>query len=220
MITRTKHLVDIALIEEAMSSFNTEDFKTTLNEPTGSFFYDGWRIKDEYKDTIWEELLTTLRVSNHGEARIIKLDIERCYTMHADIDDRWHLALTKDKNFLVDLENLKMHSTRLGYWYYMNTGVLHSAVNFSDNPRYQLVVRQLLTNAEISNSSKIKIAVKGEHARYKFDSTISPWLNKANKDHKLNSFTVNDNVVEFNMPTADVESLQRIIPEQFEFVYE
>ena len=88
MITRTKHIVDLDLIEEATQAFKTNDFKTTLNEPTGSFFYDGWKIKDKYKNTVWEKLLNTLAIGNYGEARVIKLDIERCYTAHADIDDR------------------------------------------------------------------------------------------------------------------------------------
>lgn len=219
MITRTKHIVDLDLIEEATQAFKTNDFKTTLNEPTGSFFYDGWKIKDKYKNTVWEKLLNTLAIGNYGEARVIKLDIERCYTAHADIDDRWHLSLDRGKHFLVDLDTLELHSTKLGYWYNMDTSILHSAVNFGDNPRYQLVVRQLLNDAKIVDSSKVQIIVKGEHSRYKFDSTLSPWLNRANKDSRLNSFTVNDNIVKFNIPTDDIEILQQVVPEEFEFTY-
>ena len=93
MIVNTNCTVSISLIKAAIDSFDTNDFKTSLNEPTGSFFYDPWVIKPQFKNTPWEQLLNSLNQTVIGEARIIKLDIEKCYTAHADIDDRWYLAL-------------------------------------------------------------------------------------------------------------------------------
>lgn len=220
MIYRTKHTVDLDLIDQAMASIETNNFKTSLNRPTGAFFYDPWALKEEFQGTAWEKIINSLKVGKIGEARIIKLDIEQCYTMHADIDDRWHLALGKGQNFLVDLENYKFHSTNLGIWYNMDAGRLHSAVNFSDWPRYQLVVRQLLNPAIIKNSVNVSITVKGEHCRYVFDQTVSPWLNKANKAGHLNSFNVQESIVTFNTTKENIDKLKEIVPKEFEFKYE
>ena len=219
MISRTKFSVNSNLISRALEECKFDNFKTSLNKPTGSFFYDPWVLSEEFKGTVWEEILATLNVSSIGEARIIKLDIERCYTMHSDIDDRWHLALSEGMNFLVDLENQKFHSTNPGFWYIMDAGRLHSAVNFGDWPRYQLVIRKLLIPAVIENSVSVNIKVQGEHSRYKFDSTVSPWLNRANKSNQLNSFEVKDNVVKFNTSIENINNLKKIIPEEFDTSY-
>jgi len=219
MIVKTKCSIDPYLIQTAIKSFETNNFKTSLNCPTGSFFYDPWVIKEEFKGTVWETILNSLQVDAIGEARIIKLDIERCYTAHADIDDRWHLALGQGLNFLVDLENQTFHTTTMGVWYSMDAGRLHSAVNFSDFSRYQLVVRQLLIDANIDNSVNVEIHVLGDHGRYNFDQVISPWLNSANKDYCLNSFNVQDNIVKFNTTLSNAEHLSTIMPKEFKFTY-
>ena len=220
MIVNTNCTVSHSLIKTAIDSFNTCNFKTSLNNSTGSFFYDPWTIKPEFKNTPWEQLLNSLNQTVIGEARIIKLDIEKCYTAHADIDDRWHLALGEGLNYLVDLENKTFHTTQLGLWYSMDAGILHSAVNFSDSTRYQLVVRKLLTNADIQNSINIKIRVQGVDGRYQFDQTLSPWLNRANKRNCINSFSVNNNIVSFNTTHEELIHIKKIMPENFELTYE
>ena len=220
MIVNTNCTVSISLIKAAIDSFDTNDFKTSLNEPTGSFFYDPWVIKPQFKNTPWEHLLNSLNQPIIGEARIIKLDIEKCYTAHADIDDRWHLALGEGLNYLVDLENKTFNTTELGLWYSMDAGILHSAVNFSDSSRYQLVVRKLLTNANIENSINIQIRVQGIDGRYQFDQTLSPWLNRANKRNCINSFSVSDNIVSFNTTHEELIHIKKILPAKFELTYE
>jgi len=220
MIVNTNCTVSHSLIKTAIDSFNTSNFKTSLNESTGSFFYDPWVIKPEFRNTPWEQLLNSLNQTVIGEARIIKLDIEKCYTAHADIDDRWHLALGEGLNYLVDLEHKTFYTTQLGLWYSMDAGILHSAVNFSDSARYQLVVRKLLTNADIKNSINIKILVQGVDGRYQFDQTLSPWLNRANKRNCINSFSVNNNIVSFNTTHKELSYIKKIIPENFELTYE
>jgi hypothetical protein len=45
------------------------------------------------------------------------------YTSHADIDDRWHLSLTAEQSYLIDLDNMQMHKIDIdGYWYDMDAG--------------------------------------------------------------------------------------------------
>ena len=89
MLSKTNHTVDISLFQEACDQLPSRDMKTTINCPTGNFFYDAWKLKEEFKGTVWETLYNSLPVAK-GEARIIILDPAHCYQTHADIDDRYH----------------------------------------------------------------------------------------------------------------------------------
>ena len=141
MINKTDYFVSISSIPQDVA-FNDE--KIYLNAPTGDFFYDPWKIKDEYKNTYWDDVLQTLDFEI-GEARIIKLSVGECYLQHADIDDRYHLNITGDNSILINLENYEIFKIfKDGIWYEMDAGIIHSAVNFGQEDRYQLVVRKLL----------------------------------------------------------------------------
>jgi hypothetical protein len=192
MIQPTTHTVSKDLLDTAIKLLPKVDFKLSLNEPTGDFFYDDWKIKEEFKGTVWEEILNSLP-ENKGEARIINLDIKTCYTMHSDIDDRWHLSLSSGESYLVDLDNNQLHQTNLGVWYSMDAGRLHSAVNFGDRERYQLVVRKLLDKNALLNPVKVLLSVEDPPANYRYtiDKFISPKLNQWNKQNQLNSFKQN-----------------------------
>jgi hypothetical protein len=204
MLTRTEYRADIQNIE---SEFN--DIKNTLNEPTGNFFYDPWEIKPEYKGTVWERLLKTLPV-DQGEARVIVMSPGTTYMSHADIDDRYHLSLTGEQSYLIDLDNTKMHLLEQdGYWYEMDAGRLHVASNFGSCDRVQLVVRKLLVSTTMPNLVKVKITPTKEtyDLRYKFDNIISPWLNRANKNKSLKDFDYNKNGVVFKTTMSELDSL-------------
>ena len=54
MLTSTNYTVNPKLFQEACHHLPTGEMKTTINQPTGDFFYDPWIIKDEYKGTVWE----------------------------------------------------------------------------------------------------------------------------------------------------------------------
>ena len=56
MIIQTSYQVSPNLLIEA-NKFNFADNKAILNDPTDNFFYDPWVIKDQYKGTIWDEIL-------------------------------------------------------------------------------------------------------------------------------------------------------------------
>ena len=60
-----------------------EPGKHDLTQQTGDFFYDPWELKQEYKDTVWEEIWCSLP-GDTGQARIIVLESPSCYTQHAD----------------------------------------------------------------------------------------------------------------------------------------
>ena len=205
MLQRTDYKVKIPKVDT-----NFEDFKTTLNRPTGNFFYDTWEIKPEYKGTVWEKLLNSLP-EQHGEARVIVMQPGTTYMAHADIDNRWHLSLQGEQSYLLDLENLDMHLLEQdGYWYYMDAGRLHSASNYGSIPRLQLVVRELLTATTATNLVQVKIkpATEQYDYRYKFDSVVSPWLNRANQNKIIKDFTVQDDAVLFKTSIAELSDLK------------
>jgi hypothetical protein len=183
MLVPTHYTISVAQLQEAVSSLPTIDSRLALNQPSGKFFTDPWEIKPEYQGTIWETILDSLKEPK-GEARLIKLEQGVCYPSHADIDDRWHMSLTGNRSYLIDLENEQMYQTDdLGRWYSMNAGIRHSAANFGSGSRVQLVVRKLLNKPNITNPKQISITLKnivGER-RFIFDDVISPWLNQAYK---------------------------------------
>ena len=177
-----------------------EPGKHDLTQQTGDFFYDPWELKQEYKDTIWEEIWCSLP-GDTGQARIIVLESPSCYTQHADIDDRYHLNLFGDESYLIDLENTQMYKlVQDGIWYEMDAGRLHSAINIGEHMRMQLVVRQLLKRNTLKNPTEVSITVNGTNPRYHFDNSLSPWLNRANKRGIINSFQRDGGTVYFKNP--------------------
>lgn len=208
-------------IEIPNDNFLIDNKKQVLNEPTGDFFYDPWIIKKEYKDTFWEDLLNSLPLDK-GEARLIKLTPGESYMAHADIDDRWHLNLQGNLSYIIDLDNEKMHLLKTdGFWYDMDAGRLHAATNYGSIDRYQLVIRKLLIKNVLKNPSSFKISIDNPDYdyRYKFDYTISPWLNKANKKEIITNFVFNPNHVTFDVETEFIDELIRIIPTEFDYEY-
>jgi hypothetical protein len=176
--------------------------KSSLNQPTGNFFYDPWEIKPEYKDTVIEECLDCLP-EDIGEARIVMLQAGVAYYKHADIDDRYHLNLSGKNSFLVNVEKEKMYRMNLNNTFQtLDASVIHSAVNFGPDDRLQLVVRKRLTNTQLLNPKKIHIGLSGKNgsARYDFDNTFSPYLNRWNKQGVINDFSTDNKMwVSFNI---------------------
>lgn len=216
MISETKYSVSKDLIEKAVNDLPNVDFKLTLNSPTGKFFYDPWVIKDEFKGTVWEELLSAIH-EPLGEARIIKLSPGTCYFGHADIDDRWHLSLDDSHSYLVDIDNKQLHKTESnGTWYTMDTSPIHSAANFGNGDRYQLVVRHLLKHANLADPINVRvILVKPSlRSRYIFDQYFSTWLNKAAKNSQIDNFElISETGVSFTVDRKYLIELQDLAAE-------
>jgi hypothetical protein len=207
MIKSIDRSISQKLLEDAVASFPNIDFKFTLNKPTGNFFYDPWEIDPEFKNTVWEDILGSLP-GPLGEARLIKLTPGTCYWAHADIDDRWHLSLTNENSYLIDLSTEQMYKTVPGMWYHMDAGGSHSAANFGETDRIQLVVRQLLTAGTFTDATGIIIPIpKIDNARYLFDKIYSPWLNRENKAGNIRNFAFTDNEVTFTVNSSCLDTL-------------
>jgi hypothetical protein len=217
MLSKTNYTVDTSFFQEARNRLIHDKMKTTINQPTGNFFYDPWIIKDEFKNTIWEDILNTIPEAK-GEARIIKLDPGTCYRSHADIDDRWHLSLKGEKSFIVDLENERMRPTRPdSIWHMIDTSIRHSAVNFGHVPRMQLVVRQLLTRNILINPKQISITLKTivDDRRFIFDDLVSPWLNKMSKSGRITDFQYKEFEVKLVIEESEIDNLKSMIDSHF-----
>ena len=221
MLTKTHYTVDPKILQEVIIQSSNEGMKTTINRPSGCFFYDPWILKDEYKGTIWETLYNSLPV-NKGEARIIILKSNQCYQIHADIDDRYHLNLRGESCYLIDLIREQIYLLEQdGIWYNMDAGFLHTATNFGRLPRIQLVVRHLLKQNKLIDPIKVSLATtiaNIEDARFLFDNTLSPWFNEANKLGFINDFDHSPIAINFNIERSKLDCLKNMLPEEFKLI--
>lgn len=216
MLHKTNFSVPLDLLNESSKLlYDFTDFKTALNQPTGDFFYDAWEIKDQVKGTVFEKVLSILP-KPIGEARIIKLDSGSCYLQHADIDDRYHLNLSGKNSYLIDTDNQQLHELcNDGYWYEMDAGRLHTAVNIGYDTRYQIVVRKLLTRCNLTDYKDVTIEPDCEKPRFQFDNFISPWLNYANKKMIIESFEVFETGVKFRLDSNALDELEQFDKDLF-----
>lgn len=218
MLTKLNYTVPFEMIQEASMSTRSDEFRSSINEPTGDFFYDPWKIKSEFKGTIWEKILLTLPLEI-GEARIIVLGHGVCYQSHGDIDDRYHLNITGQYSYLINLETNTMYPLFTdGVWYEMDAGPRHSAANFGYINRVQLVVRKLLNKNKLINPVNIKMFYAGkdkDSVRFTFDDAISPWLNNANKRGVITDFVANHSDVQFKIEQTEIQELEKILPIDF-----
>jgi hypothetical protein len=222
MITQTAYFVNDDIKQRLKSADIDVNFKLPLNEPTGDFFYDAWTIKQEFKGTVWDKLVSTLP-SNIGEARLIKLDPGQAYLSHADIDDRYHFNIQGERSFVLYTDaNLMYPQVESDYWFDMNAGELHSAVNTGSIDRIQLVVRKLLNKNILIDPVHILMTLKEPKPdyRYVFDELYSPWLNAANKNGIVNSFVYNTECVSFNVERDCLKSFEKIENRYFNILTE
>lgn len=214
MLVETEYTVDLEDIH-AIDLTTINEMKTPLNKPTTSFFYDPWILKDEYKNTIWEKILSTLPF-DIGEARVISLESKECYTKHTDVDDRYHLNIFGDEGYLIDLSAQEIFKTECdGIWYKMDAGKFHTAANFGEYRRIQLVVRKLLDPVVLQQPVGIEISPGGSNPRYTFDNTLSPWINKMCKAHKIANLVRTEHGIELDLENTVLEEFENFLPKEF-----
>lgn len=195
----------------------SSEHKMVLNKPTGDFFYDPWVVNDEYKGTPVESFLA--QIPDAGEARIIKQESGTCYFAHSDIDDRYHLNLSGDCAALIDITNNKNYFLEADMLVYiMDAGRTHSAANFGEHTRYQLVIRKLLKNYAWTEID-ITIHAGGENPRFKFDKYISPVLNQLVKRKMLSNFEILETGVKFRSNKVWAKVIRDSLPENFQIIF-
>ena len=187
--------------------------KNVLNEPTGDFFYDEWKLLPEYKGTSLEELL--IKLGKVGEARINVMKPGECYTAHADIDDRFHLTLNSEHSFLTDIIWSKTFPCYADDTVYgMDAGRLHTASNYGYKNRYQLVIRRLLNKIDLQEPAVVTcIALQPTpyNLRYLFDRSFSCLLNKFNKLGVMTNFEkMSDTSIKFEVEAEYVQEVLRL----------
>jgi hypothetical protein len=220
MIEKTSFAVSLELIKQASKSIPQIDSKLTINKPSGRFFYDPWELKEEFKNTVWEEIINTLP-GPLGEARIIELKHGTCYMSHCDIDDRYHQNIEGQYSFLIDVDSQEMFPTVAdGNWYTINTGVRHVAANFGSISRFQLVVRKLLNESKLTNPVKVEIRPIGVNPRFEFDDIVSPWLHKMNNLFLLNDFNILSDGVSFKVEHDSLKDLNMFPTNKFKVIIE
>jgi len=221
MITKQLWQCPPGLIEQALNEHPITG-STVLNEPTGDFFYDTWKIKDLYKDTLWEQVLNSMPMSI-GQARIIKMEPGESYMAHADIDNRWHLNLTGEQAYLINLDDEVMYKCERDYrWAYMDASRIHAATNYGSIPRLQLVVREPLRRSRQPIdlvSISMEPAYEQHDFRYKFDKIFSPFLNRANQKYKLSDFAHTTFSLKFKLERELLEEFKQLITPEFKVIY-
>jgi len=129
MLIKTSLHFDMEPIIEQVKNLGHFKRSLLLNETEGNILSGYYTTKKEYVNTPLGEVLKQL--GDIGEARLLKLDPEDVYTAHTDPDDRYHLSIiTTDYSYIADLQaNTLQHLPVDGYIWYMDTSIMHSAVN-------------------------------------------------------------------------------------------
>jgi hypothetical protein len=151
MLSLLSQKFQIQPIIEQVTSLNPQK-RIDLNVPTGKFFNDIWKIKDDIVGTPLGNVLNSL--PNIGQARLLTLESGESYTAHTDPDDRIHLPIiTNDFSYLIDITNNTMHHIPAdGSLWYMDTSRTHVATNWGSTARIHLNIRMLLPHFDISKA--------------------------------------------------------------------
>ena len=144
MFKKTSYSVPADILAKAAVEINNARPAQLLNNPTGDKMRDPWNLADEFKGTVWEQILATIPVPL-GEARLIKLSPKQCYQKHTDFDQkRYTLNINGLDSYLIDLTTLTMHEfINDGIWYTYDASIPHTAGNFGTTDRWQVIVIQL-----------------------------------------------------------------------------
>jgi hypothetical protein len=122
-------------------------------------------------------------------------------------------------SYLINLETETMYPLSTdGIWYEMDAGPRHSAANFGNQDRIQLVVRKLLSKNNLKEPVGIKMHHTGTNkygVRFAFDDILSPWLNRANKLGLISDFSYAHNDVRFKIEHSQLDNLTNLLPVDF-----
>lgn len=181
-----------------------------ISHSTGDHFYDEWLLDDRFKGTELETLWNNL--DSPGHARIILQSPGACYMAHCDIDNRYHINLFGNDCYLIDLEKLKMYHTQAdGLVYSFDAGIKHTAANFSNQYRAQLVITRRLSYNKLDDPVNVLCVLENNkdyyNVRYPHDLKMLKYINKGIENKVINDFkgdiirSLKDDYVECNGDT-------------------
>jgi len=215
MLKKTEYKFDLEPLKKLLESVKWDDRnRCNLNQATGHWLYDPYVICEEWKDTAFDSLLHSIPYPI-GEARLMKLDSQKCYRAHSDADDRLHINITTNEySYLINLEENIMHNLYDdGFLYYMDGSKMHTAVNFGPTPRIQLVIRLRLDRNENKNYDKVdlKFIDPPYNLRYLIDRKISPLINQYCKSGEIGFFDlVDSDTLYFEISADAIERIKKM----------
>jgi len=211
MITQTNIHVDIEPIIEQVKSMNIQEWSTPLNETTGNILSGVYTVKAQYKNTPLGNVIDML--DDPGEARLLRLSSEECYTAHTDPDDRYHLSIINpEHSYLIDLESKTMHTLPTdGHVYRMDTSVTHTAINVSAHERIYLNVR---VRMPVCRSGSHHLEFIGGDYDWKYNTYyyLMGYLNKGVKAGSVTGLEkISDRELRINCDRDTLDSIQLLV---------
>lgn len=211
MIEQTNIHVDIGPIIEQVRAMNVQEWSTPLNETTGNILSGTYTVKQQYKNTPLGNVIDML--DDPGEARLLRLASEECYTAHTDPDDRYHLSIIDNEHsYLIDLESKTMHQLQCdGYVYRMDTSITHTAINVSASERIYLNVRVRMPTCH-DDPYHLKLVGGDYDYKYKVYYYLMGYLNKSIKAGSVTGLEkINDREFYINCDVDTLDNIQLLV---------
>lgn len=210
MIIKTDKYFDIKPIINQVQDLYMTTRSLILNETNGNILSGRYTVKPEFMGTPLGNLLDSL--GDIGEARLLRLDSQETYTAHTDPDDRYHLnIISNEHSYLIDLETKQMYSLPVdGYLYYMDTSIVHTAVNFGSTERIHLNIRVRMPQC---NSTAYHIEFIGGDFdwKYKLYYDLMKLFNNGVKDKSITGLDkINDREIRINCTNTVLEEIKNI----------
>jgi hypothetical protein len=187
------------------------DKSIAINYTDDKLLSGPFKIKPEFVNTPLGNALEL--IGNVGEARLLKLECAESYTVHADPDDRIHLAIiTNPHAYLMDLDEHTMHHLPAdGEVWLMDTSKLHVATNFGARPRIHLNIRVSLP-AFTKPGYSLRVDGGDYDWKQELYMTLMTFFNRAIKEKKITGFEkVDEREVLLNCDPNDIqEYLQKL----------
>ena len=163
MLSRTNVQADLSAIRSLVAKvealFKTNRLYVTARPGAADPLHDGsgWlpegeseadftEITPPFRGTAVEALLTSLPC-RYGRARLMRMSPKSCLSFHRDDSTRLHLAITTNPGcYMIERQGERgifYHVPADGHVYHMDTRLVHSAMNCSNEPRIHLVIVNL-----------------------------------------------------------------------------
>lgn len=94
------------------------------------------KINDLFSNTIFERIINDYKLKR---TRLMWLNPKSCYSMHKDTTPRVHIPLITDPQCYFVFKDGIVEHLAIGYVYWIDTRINHTAINCSEQARLHLV---------------------------------------------------------------------------------